>query len=281
MISSKQSLEKQIMNVEKRLIFRPYSVNVLLNLFNRLAFNLSKVGPFLSRSMQDAHWPSMNALITPKLLRHPNVNVRISVASCLCEIVMITVSSPPSSDEKMQKVFQIIVATFGTLFPEYKYYYTSFAILHNVARTKLCLTMLNLGCDELLIEMFQYFLAVAQFHCPDGMFANIEEIMTMVLEESNDISKELLYPLLDSIREEDENVGSLSWQLGEQVLTNCVDKLKPYLMEAVQSLDFVLDDYAPIVASICEESYGVVKEQVVGQLFDYYQNHFIIKFDDR
>lgn len=91
----------------------------------------------------------------------------------------------------------------------------------------------------------------------NAIFVNMEANITMVLEESDDISKEFLYPLLDSVRKEDKNVGFLSWQSGEQVLTNCADKVKPYLMEAVQSLGSVLDDYAPTVASIHKERSGV------------------------
>ncbi|KAK9283267.1 hypothetical protein L1049_011503 [Liquidambar formosana] len=69
--------------------------------------------------------------------------------------------------------------------------------------------------------------------------------------------------LLDSVRKEDMPVESLSWQLGKKVITNCADKLKPYLMEAMKSLGFVfvLDDYAPIIASTCKEIASVTKQQ--------------------
>ena len=35
-------------------------------------------------------------------------------------------------------------------------------------------------------------------------------------------------------------------------MSNCATKLQPYLMGAVQSLGASLDDYAPIVISICQ-----------------------------
>lgn len=34
-------------------------------------------------------------------------------------------------------------------------------------------------------------------------------------------------------------------------MSNCATKLQPYLMDAVQSLGASLDDYAPVVMSIC------------------------------
>lgn len=35
-------------------------------------------------------------------------------------------------------------------------------------------------------------------------------------------------------------------------MSNCATKLQPYLMGAIQSLGASLDDYAPIVVSICQ-----------------------------
>lgn len=41
-------------------------------------------------------------------------------------------------------------------------------------------------------------------------------------------------------------------------MSNCAIKLQPYLMGAVQSLGASLDDYAPIVISICQGETGSV-----------------------
>lgn len=49
-----------------------------------------------------------------------------------------------------------------------------------------------------------------------------------------------------------QNLSPMAWKLGEKVMTNCAAKLKPYLREAVQSVGIALDEYAPIVASICQ-----------------------------
>ncbi|KAK9290776.1 hypothetical protein L1049_008954 [Liquidambar formosana] len=54
--------------------------------------------------MQNALRPTMNVLIAHELLKHPNTNVRISVASCICEILGITAPIPPYSDEQMREV---------------------------------------------------------------------------------------------------------------------------------------------------------------------------------
>ena len=47
-----------------------------------------------------------------------------------------------------------------------------------------------------------------------------------------------------------QNVSPICWRLGEKVITNCADKLRPYLIEVVKCLGTRLSDYAPAVATI-------------------------------
>lgn len=54
------------------------------------------------RSMQDALLPLMKALISNELLRHSDVDVKLSVASCLTQITRITAPDAPYDDERMK-----------------------------------------------------------------------------------------------------------------------------------------------------------------------------------
>lgn len=49
-------------------------------------------------------------------------------------------------------------------------------------------------------------------------------------------------------------------RLGERVIGNCAEKIKPYLMQEVKSLSIALDDYSKIVASTCQESMDDAQE---------------------
>lgn len=115
--------------------------------------------------------------------------------------------------------------------------------------------------------------------------------MILVLEESEEISPELLSPLLASVKRGNEvsiisiiilsslffmfsflfsfcqlliafsifqEVLPVARKLGEKVLESCANKVKPYLQHAVKSLDISLDDYSEIVASICQS--GTVEQ---------------------
>ena len=55
--------------------------------------------------MHDALLPSMKAFVTNELLRHAEMDVKISVISCITEITRITRSNAPYDDEKMKEVF--------------------------------------------------------------------------------------------------------------------------------------------------------------------------------
>jgi hypothetical protein len=62
-----------------------------------------------------------------------------------------------SNDE--QEIFQLTVASFEKLSHESGHCYTkAVSILENVARVRSCLMMLDLELDELILDMFQYFL---------------------------------------------------------------------------------------------------------------------------
>ena len=73
------------------------------------SFTLQQVECCLSRveqspidSMQNALSPSLKALITDKLLRHSDDDVKIAVASCISEITRITAPEAPYDDAQMK-----------------------------------------------------------------------------------------------------------------------------------------------------------------------------------
>lgn len=60
----------------------------------------------------------------------------------------------------------------------------------------------------------------------------------------------------------------ISSKLGEKVLKECASTVRPYLVEALKSRSMNLDDYAEIVASICNEM--PEGEQMVRPIHDYF-----------
>ncbi|GFQ06806.1 DNA mismatch repair protein msh6 [Phtheirospermum japonicum] len=86
----------------------------------------------------------------------------------------------------------------------------------------------------------------------------METIMTLVLEESEDISPDLLNPILATLKMNNEAVMPIAKKLAERVIQNSADRLRPYLAQVVKSLDASLDDYGEVVASVCRENTDTV-----------------------
>lgn len=51
-----------------------------------------------------------------------------------------------------------------------------------------------------------------------------------------------------------QEVLPIARKLGERVLESCATRLKPCLLQAVNTLGISLDDYGDVLASICKET---------------------------
>lgn len=134
--------------------------------------------------MQHALIPSKNALVSSGLLTHPDSEVRVSLASCLTEIVRITAPRAPYGDDQMkvnnntlfislcnallklcffvQEIFRLTVEAFEKLADasSSRSYGKAEFVLDIVSRLNSCLVMLDLECDDLVLQMFRIFLKV-------------------------------------------------------------------------------------------------------------------------
>lgn len=138
--------------------------------------------------------PCLNAMVKSDLLKHQDGDVKLLVATCLCEITRITAPEAPYSDDilrvkeivmiyyflhisytmlisviVLQDIFILIVGTFhglsDTSGPSFG---RRVVILETLAKYRSCVVMLDLECDDLVNEMFSTFFAVARYlyYCP-------------------------------------------------------------------------------------------------------------------
>ncbi|XP_020872307.1 uncharacterized protein LOC9303362 isoform X2 [Arabidopsis lyrata subsp. lyrata] len=239
----------------------------LLSFLFLFVFIFVKVEHLMSKIEQSPPCPTMcelypliGALVSPKLFKHSDAHVKLAVAACICQITFITAPDLTYDDDQMKEVFRLIVSSFEHLSDIYSRSYAKrLSILETVHDVKLSRVMLNLECDALLVEMFQHFLNGIRDHHPVKVFSSMEHIMTLVVEESDDIPPQLLSPILHYVRKDDK-IPQVSRKLAEQVLINCASKLKTYLADAVKSSGISLDKYSNIVASICEGALSALKQ---------------------
>jgi hypothetical protein len=112
MTSFETALMDQLKDAGNDLLNFPYSIDNLLTLLDKVDNLLANVEQAPPKSIQDALLPSMKALISTELLRYAEMDVKISVLSCIIEITRITTPDTPYDDEKMKEVFQLTVAIF-------------------------------------------------------------------------------------------------------------------------------------------------------------------------
>ncbi|KAL2548718.1 Tudor/PWWP/MBT superfamily protein [Forsythia ovata] len=259
MSRSDKKMEEELAAAGNRLLQPPGSLDELLPLLDQTEDFLSKVEQSPAKSMQTALSPLMKALVSDELLKHSDIDVKVAVASCINEITRITAPDAPYDDEKMKDIFQLIVSSFEHLYDKSSRSYAKRAmILETVSKVRSCVIMLDLECDQMIIEMFQHFVNAIRDYHPENIFSSMETIMTLVLEESEDISPELLTILLASLKKNSEEVLPVAMKLGERVFEKCAVKLKPYLTRTIKSLGISLDDYSEVVASVCKETDGPV-----------------------
>eukprot|EP00257_Ricinus_communis_P018684 XP_015577470.1 uncharacterized protein LOC8282502 isoform X2 [Ricinus communis] len=247
----------------------PSSVDQLLLLLDKLEKYLLETKQSASNYVQKALRSAMNALTTKELLNNLNVDVKVSVASCSCEIMRCTAPDAPCGDEQLKEIFKLIVAAFDNISdissPSYK---RRLSILETFARIKLWVIMLDLQLDSLILEMFKAFIRNLRENHPQAVFLFMGYIMIMVLEEVEEVSPELLSPILGSLRKGNQSVLPITRKLGERVIENCVSKLVPYMGQAVQYMGFPLDDYGKFVAYICAQNRGTLDHNKVNPFQD-------------
>ena len=105
MTSFHSELEKQLKEVGNRLLNPPSSIDDLLTLLDEVENLLAYVEQVPSKSVRGALFLSVKALINNKLLRHAEMDVNVSVVSCIIEITRITAPDAPYKDEQMKEIF--------------------------------------------------------------------------------------------------------------------------------------------------------------------------------
>ncbi|KAK4362171.1 hypothetical protein RND71_017412 [Anisodus tanguticus] len=242
--------------------------------FQNLEHLLSRVEQVPPASAQGAIQPAMEALVADGLLRHPDIDVKVSVASCISEIMRITAPEQPYDDNRTKAstthysllccspkfevrldFFELALLAFGKLSClDGRCYSKAVSIIEVLAKYRTCVLMWDLELDALVIQMFQHFLNSIRPDHPDRVFMDIEEIMSTIINESEGIPMQLLNILISSVKKENQNVSPRSYVLGERVLQESAVKLQPYLPTAVRSLSISTNNYSEVLELILREN---------------------------
>uniref|UniRef100_A0A1J3H7Y2 Sister chromatid cohesion protein PDS5-like protein A n=1 Tax=Noccaea caerulescens TaxID=107243 RepID=A0A1J3H7Y2_NOCCA len=257
-------LSKALTEAGNNLLKPHSSTDALLTLLNEIESLLSSVEQDPITAVQNALIPSMDALISADFLRNPDSDVRVFVVSCLTEIMRITAPEAPYKDDQMKEIFQVTVEAFGKLADaSCRSYKKALAVLDTVSRVRSSLVMLDLECDDLILEMFQQFLKIISPDHPQLVLVSMETIMNTVIDESEEVPMDLLEILLATVKKDSQDVSPMALKLVEKVLSTCACKLQPCIMEALKSTGTSLDMYSPVVLSICQSEAATTEAHIV------------------
>jgi hypothetical protein len=198
-------LSKALIDAGTNLLSPPSSTDDLLTLLDETESLLKNVEQDQPLSMQSALIPSRNALVSVDLLSHPDSDVRVSVVSCLTEIVRITAPETPYSDDLMKEIFRLTIEAFEKLADaSSRSYKKAEFVLDNVAKVKSCLVMLDLECYDLILQMFRNFFKFIRSDHPQLVFSSMELIMIAIIDETEQVSTDLLDSLLATVKKENQ-----------------------------------------------------------------------------
>ncbi|KAL0328713.1 UNVERIFIED_CONTAM: DNA mismatch repair protein MSH6 [Sesamum calycinum] len=231
-----QKLQQQLKELGSKLESPPASKDALIKLLKQGAACLSELDQSPPKPIVESMQPLLNAVVKPELLKHQDREVKLLVASCICEITRITAPEAPYDDDVLKDTFQLIVSTFSGLSdingPTFG---RRVVILETLARYRSCVVMLDLECDDLIDEMFNIFFAVARDEHPGNVLTSMETIMEVLLEESEDVPENLLLILLSILGRDKEDVTLAGRRLAMNVIGNCAAKLEPSIKQFLVS----------------------------------------------
>ncbi|XP_071698446.1 uncharacterized protein [Rutidosis leptorrhynchoides] len=225
---SGNKLDVQLMDARNKLInvsssSTPDILNVLLEMENVLC----KVRQPSKMMIKELN-PTIQALIDKGLLKHPDMNVNISVVCCICDIIrLMPPDAPPYDHQHMKEFFEALVTSLEKQSGGYCDKMTR--VLQIFSKSRLPVIMLDVQVDELVGRLFKHFLTIADLLSFNNEH-KMEKIMTTIIEGSDEALalEALITTTLEKI------ASPICWRLGQRVLKNCAAKLRPICPDMAQ-----------------------------------------------
>ncbi|CAH9112133.1 unnamed protein product [Cuscuta epithymum] len=206
----------------------PSTKEYLVKLLKQGSTCLSDLDQSPPKAVLEAMEPFQNAIVQSELLKHQDREIKLLVSTCICEIMRITAPEAPYSDDVLKDIFYLIVSSFTGLHDTNSPYFgRKVVILETLARYRSCVVMLDLECDDLVNEMFSTFFREAREEHPENVLKSMKKIMTVLLEESEDIRQDLLATILSALGRNKQSVKKAGRKLAVDLIEQCAGKLEP------------------------------------------------------
>ncbi|KAJ6380523.1 hypothetical protein OIU77_029422 [Salix suchowensis] len=226
-MEEEKKLEEKLKEVGSKLETLPSTKDGVIKLLKQAAACLSEMDQSPLVSVSESTQPFLDAIVKPELLKHHDRDVKLLVATCICEITRITAPEAPYSDDVLKDIFHLIVGTFSGLSdtgsPSYG---RRVVILETLAKYRSCVVMLDLECDDLVNKMFSAFFTVASDDHQESVLSSMQTIVVVLIEESEDVREDLLLVILSVLGRNRSDISMAGRKLALNVIEHCAGKLE-------------------------------------------------------
>ncbi|XP_073039892.1 uncharacterized protein [Primulina eburnea] len=229
------------------------SIEELLRKLDKLEHLLQHLMQERKPLIEMALKPAEEALISNALMRHEEVDVRITVVSCISEIIRITAPKEPYNEDQMKDYFKLVNIAYQKL-PSLagRAYSKAVSTIQTVSSCHTCVLMFDFELHDTVVEMFHLFLDGIQSCHPQEIPSSMERIMVLMIQnagDSEEFALEAAKILLSTLKKGNKNVSPCAFQLARKVYEKCANDLKNYLPEAVRHMGVALQEYDDVVIS--------------------------------
>ncbi|KAF0902491.1 hypothetical protein E2562_017891, partial [Oryza meyeriana var. granulata] len=229
------SPEQVVSEVGKRLAQPRLGKDALVKLLKQAESALSELSQ--SSSLQEALHPLSESLVQTTLFNHKDKDVKLLVAVCFIEVMRVLAPDPPFSDEIFKEIFRLFISVFADLAETSSPYLPRrIFILENVAALRCSVIMLDIGCQDLVLDMVKIFFSAVKQGLQQSVCQAMLSIMTQILNEK--VTQPLLDVILRNLVKEDKGA---SHKLAVDIIQNCAEKLEPILRTSLSSCIFNKD----------------------------------------
>ncbi|KAK3132353.1 hypothetical protein QOZ80_6AG0519980 [Eleusine coracana subsp. coracana] len=252
----------------------PTPTDALVELLEVVALALASD---LRRSLVIAIGPLLMAIVREEFLKHEDQDVKVLLSFCFCEITRITMPDVPYTDDVLKDMFYLIVGTFNGLSDVNSQSFGCIvAMWETLERSRLCVVMLDVGYDDLMIDMFQTFLKVIREDHEENILKSMQSILASIVDESDEIHESLPQVLLSALGWKKTGAAMSGCKLARNVIKQAAGKLEPYIKAFLtssltgdsSSSDDHIDHHGIIldVYQCIPKTHDVVVPYIIGQL---------------
>ncbi|KAL9449811.1 hypothetical protein AB3S75_011691 [Citrus x aurantiifolia] len=224
-----------------KLSFTRFNKGLFLDSLKQVENALSKIEQPLSpetskkaealKKLEAATKPLRKSIIKHGLLHQNDKDIRLSVATCVSELFRILAPEPPFEDNYLRGVFELIISLFKELGNTgCPFFSKRVKILEIVARSKCFVIMLDIDCNDLVLQMFNNFFSVVRL-CNEphlsSLINHMLSIMTHIINEETSLP--LLEVVLWNLVKQEKDSPYAASQLAVSVIRNCAEKLEPFV----------------------------------------------------